>query len=55
VTGQAILVAETLAAIIVLYSMRRHYREIIAARAESSGLIVLKSGDFFSSSFSLSG
>jgi small-conductance mechanosensitive channel len=46
VIGQAILVAETLAAIIVLYSMRRHYREIIAARAESSGLIVLKSGRF---------
>ena len=46
VIGQAILVAETLAAIIVLYSMRRHYREIIAARAESSGLIVLKLGRF---------
>src|SRR5688572_14647016 len=46
VIGQAILVAETLAAIIVLYSMRRHYRQIIAARAESSGLIVLKSGRF---------
>ena len=42
VIGQAILVAETLAAIIVLYSMRRHYREIIAARADSSGLIDLK-------------
>jgi potassium-dependent mechanosensitive channel len=46
VIGQAILVAETLAAIIVLYSMRRHYREIIATRAESSGLIVLKLGRF---------
>ena len=46
VIGQAILVAETLAAIIVLYSMRRHYREIIAARAESSGLIDLKLGRF---------
>jgi small-conductance mechanosensitive channel len=46
VIGQAILVAETLAAIIVLYSMRRRYREIIAARAESSGLIVLKLGRF---------
>ena len=46
VIGQAILVAETLAAIIVLYSMRRHYREIIAARAESSGLIDLKVGRF---------
>ncbi len=41
-----ILVAETLAAIIVLYSMRRHYRQIIAARAESSGLMVLKLGRF---------
>ena len=47
VTGQGILVAETLAAmIIVLYSMRRHYREFIAARADSSGLIVLKLGRF---------
>jgi len=46
VIGQAILVAETLAAIIVLYSMRRHYRQIIAARAESSGLIVVKLGRF---------
>jgi potassium efflux system protein len=46
VIGQAILVGETLAAIIVLYSMRRHYRQIIAARAESSGLIVLKLGRF---------
>ena len=44
--GQMILVVETLAAIIVLYSMRRHYRQIIAARAESSGLIVLKLGRF---------
>jgi potassium-dependent mechanosensitive channel len=46
VIGQAILVAETLAAIIVLYSMRRHYRQIIATRAESSGLIALKLGRF---------
>ena len=46
VIGQAILVAETLAAIIVLYSMRRHFRQIIAARAESSGLIVLRLGRF---------
>ena len=46
VIGQAILAAETLAAIIVLYSMRRHYRQIIAARAESSGLIVLRLGRF---------
>ena len=46
VIGQAILIGETLAAIIVLYSMRRHYREIIAARAASSGLMVLKLGRF---------
>jgi small-conductance mechanosensitive channel len=46
VIGQAILVGETLAAIIVLYSMRRHYRQIIVARAESSGLMVLKLGRF---------
>lgn len=46
VIGQAILVGETLAAIIVLYSIRRHYRQIIAARAESSGLVVLKAGRF---------
>ena len=45
-SGQVILVAETLVAIIVLYSMRRHYREIIAARAESSGPIALKTGRF---------
>ena len=46
VIGQAILVGETLAAIVVLYWMRRHFQEIIAARAESSGLIVLKAGRF---------
>ena len=46
VIGQAILVAEALAAIIVLYWMRRHYRQIIAERAESSALIVLKAGRF---------
>ncbi|MGH7484488.1 MAG: mechanosensitive ion channel family protein, partial [bacterium] len=46
VIGQAILVGETLAAIIVLYSMRRQYRQIIAARAESSGPSVLKLGRF---------
>ena len=44
VSGQAILVVETLAAIIVLHSMRRQYRAIIAARSESSGLIVMKAG-----------
>ncbi len=42
VIAQAILVAESLAALIVLFGMRHHYRQIIAARAESSGLIVLK-------------
>jgi len=46
VIGLAIIVAETLAAIIVLFGMRRHYRQIIAERAESSGLIVLKLGRF---------
>jgi potassium-dependent mechanosensitive channel len=44
VIGQAILVGETLAAIFVLFWMRRHYRQIILERAESSGLIVLKLG-----------
>ena len=44
VIGQAILVGETVAAIFVLFSMRRHYRQIILERAESSGLIVLKLG-----------
>ena len=47
VIGQAILVAETLAAIVVLFWMRRHYRQIIVERAESSALIVLKLGRFF--------
>ena len=42
VIGQAILVGETLAAIVVLFWMRRHYRQIILERAESSRLIVLK-------------
>ena len=46
VIGQTILVGEALAAITMLYSMRRHYREFIAARAESSGLIVLNAGKF---------
>src|SRR6185503_7166842 len=46
VIGQAILIAETLAAIIVLYSIRRHYRQIIAVRAESSGQIIFKAGRF---------
>ena len=40
--GQAMIVGETLAAIIVLFWMRRHYRQIVAERAESSSVIVLK-------------
>ena len=44
--GLAIIVAETLAAIIALFGIRRHYRQIIVDRAESSGLIVLKLGRF---------
>ena len=40
--GQAILFVETLAAIVVLFWMRHHYRQIIADRAESSGLITLR-------------
>jgi small-conductance mechanosensitive channel len=46
VIGLAIIVAETLAAIIVLFWMRHHYRQMIVERAESSGLIVLKLGRF---------
>lgn len=42
--GQAVIVGETLAAIIVLFWMRRHYRQFIVERAESSGLILLKFG-----------
>ena len=42
--GLAIIVAETLAAMIVVFGMSRHYRQIIAERAESSGLILLKAG-----------
>jgi small-conductance mechanosensitive channel len=44
VIGQAILVGETVAAIFVLFWMRRHYRQIILERAESSRLIVLRLG-----------
>jgi small-conductance mechanosensitive channel len=44
VIGRMITVAETLAAIMVLLGMRRHYRQIIAERAESSRLIVVKLG-----------
>ena len=43
--GLMIIVAETLAAILVLFRMRRHNRQIIAGRAESSGLL-LKAGRF---------
>jgi small-conductance mechanosensitive channel len=42
--GMAIVVGESLAAIIVLYLARHHYRQMIAERAESSRLIVLKLG-----------
>jgi small-conductance mechanosensitive channel len=44
--GLAIIVGESLAAIIVLYLARHHYRQLIAERAESSRLIVLKLGRF---------
>ena len=40
--GQAVLVLETLAAIIVLLWMRQHYQQIIAERAGSSRTIVLR-------------
>jgi potassium efflux system protein len=46
VIGLAIIVGESLAAIIVLFLARHHYRQMIAERAESSGLIVLKLGRF---------
>jgi potassium efflux system protein len=46
VIGLAIIIAETLTAIIALFGMRRHYRQIIAERAESSGLILLKAARF---------
>jgi small-conductance mechanosensitive channel len=46
VIGRAITVAETLAAIILLFGMRRHYRQIIAEREESSRQIVLSLGRF---------
>jgi small-conductance mechanosensitive channel len=44
VIGQTMLVGETVAAIFVLFWMRRHYRQIILERAESSRLIVLRLG-----------
>jgi len=40
--GQAILVLETLAAILVLFWMRQHYQNIIAERAESSHAMMLR-------------
>lgn len=40
--GQAVLVVETLAAMLVLFWMRQHYRQIIAERAESSRAVVLR-------------
>ena len=43
---QAILVAESLAAILMLFWTRHHYRQIIAERAESSRVIILKLGRF---------
>ena len=44
--GQLILVVETFAAIIALFRMRRHYRQIIAERSEPSQLIIFKSARF---------
>jgi small-conductance mechanosensitive channel len=46
VIGQSILVAETLAALVAIFSMRRYYRQILAARAESSHLIMLRAARF---------
>jgi small-conductance mechanosensitive channel len=40
--GQAVLVVETLAAMLVLFWMRHHYRLIIAEWAESSRAVVLR-------------
>jgi potassium-dependent mechanosensitive channel len=42
--GLAIIVAETVAAMFVVFRLRRHYRQFIAERAESSGVILLKAG-----------
>ena len=42
VVGRAMIVSETLAAMAVLFWMRHHYRQIIAARAESSRLNFVK-------------
>ncbi len=46
VIGQVILVIETFAAIIALFRMRRHYRQLLAERAESSRLMLLRSARF---------
>ena len=46
VVDQTILFAETLAAIVVLIWLRRHYRQFVAERAESSRLIFLKLARF---------
>jgi potassium efflux system protein len=43
VVDQAILIAETLAAIVTLIWLRRHYRQLIAGRRESSTVILLRS------------
>ncbi|HEU4344821.1 MAG TPA: hypothetical protein VFU31_25000, partial [Candidatus Binatia bacterium] len=46
IIGQAIIVAETLAAILALFWLRRHYRQFMAERAESSRLILFRLGRF---------
>jgi potassium efflux system protein len=46
IIGLAIIVGETLVAIIVLFWARHHYRRMIAERAESSRVIVLKLARF---------
>ena len=40
--GQAILVVETLAAMLVLFWMRHHYRQILAERTESSRAVIIR-------------
>jgi small-conductance mechanosensitive channel len=44
VIGRVITLAETLGALALLFGMRRNYRQIVAERAESSRLILLKLG-----------
>jgi small-conductance mechanosensitive channel len=46
VIGQMILTAESFAAILALFWTRRQYSQVIAERAESSGLVFLKSARF---------